>query len=382
MNASRLSQVVRRAGRFLLPALAVVALARGGDWEIGPVDGSIGSSFSSLRFDRYGNAHVAYVAEEPGILQYSFWDHRLNKWFTTTVDRAAGFCSLALDSRQHPHISYNYAGKLKHAFWDGSVWQRQSIPLPSKEVTYFTSIALDANDNPSITFYEIIDASNEQVIRLRIVTWNQGVWELKTIDPDRGSGKFNSLAIDSLGRPHVAYCNVRHENSSLRYAHWDGKSWNNEILEGAGLPGTYRQAALLLLDKHDTPHIAYSDALNQIVKYAAKVNGKWQIEVVEPIGRIAFPDRNGIDLDERGNPYISYYDGQTGILKVAYRNGGRWISEIVDRDFAGYTSSLQINAGIIWITYSGGPGGGLRFARRHLPVTALENEPGNGARSK
>ena len=105
-----------------------------------------------------------------------------------------------------------------------------------------------------------------------------------TVDQTYGSGKFNSIAFDSAGRPHVAYGAVIYENASLRFADWDGTSWNDEILEGAGVPGTYRQAVMLVLDKQDVPHIAYSDVLNQIVKYRySKVNGKWQIEAVDSI---------------------------------------------------------------------------------------------------
>ena len=63
--------------------------------------------------------------------------------------------------------------------------------------------------------------------------------------------------------------------ASLRYAHWDGTSWNDEILEGAGDPGTSRQAVMLILDKHDIPHIAYSDVVNGIVK--VRNPGQWKM---------------------------------------------------------------------------------------------------------
>ena len=80
-------------------------------------------------------------------------------------------------------------------------------------------------------------------------------------------------------------------------------------------------------------------------------------------------------MDEQGTPYISYYDGRNGVLKVAYRKDRKWVSEVVDQGFAGFTSSLQIYDGTIWLTYSGGPSGGLRFARRRLTTSALETHP-------
>jgi hypothetical protein len=348
----------------LLPTIAADRPA--GTWEVGAVTGALGGSYSALQIDKFGNAHVAYIAEAVGQLQYSFWDRNLRRWFTMTVDRGSGFCSLALDSKQRPHISYPLFGKLKHAYWNGTAWQIQTIPVPSKDVSFYTSIALDAEDKPTISFYEVMAASDEQTIRLRTVTWNGSAWELTTVDQQKGSGKFNSVAVDSAGRPRVAYANVQYETCSLRYAEWNGSRWVNEILEGAGIPGTYRQAVTMILDRNDNPHLSYFDVFDGIAKYAARVNGKWQIQAVEPVGAVAYPDRNGMALDDEGAPYISYYDGKSGVLKLAHQKGQRWFSEVVDSGYSGFTSSLQIQGGEIWLTYSGGANEPLRFARRRL----------------
>jgi hypothetical protein len=362
----RHSRSIGNAIRVLLTALAAMAAAKAGGWEIGIVEGSTGGEFSSLRFDKYGNGHVSYVGGPKSSLQYSFWDHNLKKWFTTPLDFADGFCSLVLDSKQYPHISYPVNGKLKYAYWDGSSWQTQSIALPTKLLAFYTSISLDLNDKPSITYYEVDGPSGEQVAHLRVVTRRENVWELVTADQTYGAGKFNSIAHDSLGRPHIAYAAVIYEHSSLRYAHWDGTNWNNEILEGAGVPGTYRQAVMLILDKHDIPHIAYSDLNHSIVRYATKVAGKWQMETVDSVGKVGYPDRNGIALDEDGTPYISYYDAKAGVLKLAHRKDQKWLVEVVDSGYAGFTSSLQIHEGMIWLTYSPGNGAGLKYARRRI----------------
>jgi hypothetical protein len=379
---SRHSRSVRNASRILLTAFAAIGIAKAGTWEIGMVDGSTGGKYSSLRFDKYGNGHVSYADESNSLLQYSFWDHNLKKWFTTTLDYAAGFCSLALDSKQYPHISYNVNSKLKYAHWDGSTWQKLTIPVPTKDLQYYTSISLDPNDRPSISYYEIDGPTGEQTARLRVVTWNGSVWELASADQTYGSGKFNSLAFDSAGRLHIAYGAVIYENASLRYARRDDTSWTNQILEGAGVPGTYRQAVMLILDKHDIPHIAYSDVNNGLVKYATRVDGKWQIQAVDSIGKVGYPDRNGIALDEHGTPYISYYDAKIGVLKVAHGQGQKWVAEEVDGGFAGFTSSLQIHDGTIWLTYAAGGAGGLKFARRRLEPPDSEATPQTRAASK
>jgi hypothetical protein len=357
---------------MLMHVLPAIASEQTVTWETGTVDGSIGGLNSSLRIDKYGNAHVAYAGGDAEV-QYSFWDHQLKRWFTTTLGRSTGFCSLVLDSKDHPHISYPDYGfpKLIHAWWDGAAWQKQVIEVPSKYIAYDTAITLDANDNPSITFYDYIGPSEDDFRRLRILTLHNGVWELKTVDRDPGSGKFNALASDSMGHPLVAYANVDPERASLRYATIgpNGK-WQPEVLETA-YSGSW-QAVIIVVDGRDIPHIAYSDLINKVVRYATKVNGKWDIRSVDSVGKFAFPDRDGITLDEQGKPYISYYDEGKGLVKVAHQTERGWISEVVDGGLAGLNSSIQIRDGTIWLTYSAGPHGGLKFARRRLDPTGSQ----------
>jgi hypothetical protein len=344
---------------------------------LGSVEGAIGGKYSSLRFDTFGNAHVAYFDPSSGTINYSFWDHSLNKWFSTNLDRGSGFCSLALDSKQRPHISYpEGSNKLKHTFWDGSAWQKQVIDIRATVINYYTSIALDADDNPSISFYEELGVGGHRG-RLRVVTWDGKYWAVRTADGDLGAGKFNSLALDSKGNPEIAYGDVEYQNASLRFARWNGHTWDIEILEGAGQPGTNMWSVFLLVDKNDIPQIVYSDVRNGLIKYATKRNGKWLLTPVAS-ATIAYPDRNGIALDGQGRPYISYFDSRTGALSVAKLDGEKWVSTVVDQDFVGSTSSLQINDGWIWVTYSNEDGSQLKVARSKIePSNSLNGMPQN-----
>jgi hypothetical protein len=357
--------------RTILALLATVLSASatsGVQWQIGVVDSGIGGEYSSLRLDKWGNAHVAYVDSNDANLKYAFWDHQLNKWFTTTLDRTRGFCSLALDSEQRPHISYLDYGdaRVKYARWTGATWEKQSIPVRAKNISFYTSIALTLDDRPSITYYEYEGPDGEQELHLRNVTLSAGQWELRTVDSTPGSGKFNSIATDSRGYQQIAYGNVKYEDASLRYANWNGRSWSVEILEGAGQPGTSMWSVSLCVDKADRPHIAYTDVRNRLIKHAVKTNGKWNLEVVDSIRKEGYPDRNGIALDDAGNLYISYFDAGAGLLKLAHKEGRQWVTETVDRGFAGFTNSLQICQGAIWLTYSDQSRKDLKFARRML----------------
>lgn len=360
--------------RILLVGLQIMAIStlataslHATEWHRETVDGSIGGRFSSLRVDKYGNAHVCSFSSDQNMLSYAFWDSAIHKWFTTYLDRSSGFCSLILDSHEHPHISsLEYGtGKLKYLYWDGTSWNKEALQIQARIIAYNTSITLDSKDNPIISFYEEVGAGLDK-IRLRVVARNNRLWELRTVDADEGSGKFNSIGIDSAGNPEIAYGNVEYKNASLRFARWNGHAWDIEILEGAGRPGTSMWSVGLLVDKADLPHIAYTDVANRLVKYAVKKNGRWDVQVVDSLAKVGYPDRNGIATDSQGNIYISYYDAGAGVLKLAHMKDHKWASEVVDQNFNGFTSCLRIYGDTIWITYSDDTGEELRIARRSL----------------
>src|SRR5260370_1377249 len=115
-------QAARICGAAVLSSMfAYSATDTPGEWHREVIDPS-GGMYSSLRVDNAGNAQIAYAATDESLLKYGFWDHKLQKWFTTVLDKSRGFCSLALDSKQRAHISYlAYGdGQIKYARWDGS----------------------------------------------------------------------------------------------------------------------------------------------------------------------------------------------------------------------------------------------------------------------
>ena len=348
---------------------------RAAEWQIDTVDQSGSGQYASMQVDAQGNVHVAYVPDVPGHpLKYAFRD-TLGKWFNMTITNVASFCTLVLDSKQYPHVSWADHGtglgaRLRHAQWDGTAWQMAPIDIqPGAVVAYYTGLALDSKDKPFLSYYDYADATNTFRLRLRSVAWVDDHWEGRTVDAQGGSGKFNSIAVDSAGRPQIAYANVKAETSGLRYATWDGSAWKTEIIEGQGVSLPV-YAVSLVMDKKDVPHITYSLVQTGTVKYATKVAGKWVTEAVDRIREAAYPDRNGIALDRDGTPYISYFDGRLGTLKVAHKEGSRWVAELLDQNFTGFTSSVAIHDDTLWVAYSDGPGKALKVAHRAIPRTA------------
>lgn len=351
-------------------AAAVLPAAEG--WQIDTVDSGFVGRYASMKADREGNLHLAYVLDDDRYsLKYAFWDHNLSRWFTMLVDQHASFCSLTLDSKQRPHIAYADHGtmpgaRLHYAYWDGETWKKQAIDIGMEIIGYYTSIVLDAADRPIISFYDYMGPGQVNVFHLRTVFWRQGrFWEVMTVDSDPGAGKFNSITLDRNGNPQIAYSVVLWEHASLRYARWNGKAWERQIIEGATEPVPVYSVAEAT-DKYGNPSIAYMDVQNRIAKYAILNGSTWQTESIDSLARVGYPDRNGIVIDEDGQPYVTYADSGTGLLKLAHKQRGRWIIEVLDQNVTAATSSIEISSGNIWVSYADEGNQALKCAHKAI----------------
>jgi len=366
------------SARGLAISLTVVLLgtASAANWTREFVDQSGTGKFSSMKIDRAGNAHLVYVVDDqPQTLKYAFWDHVLKRWFTMKVASGASFPSLALDSKQHPAISWADAGtilgcKLHYTHWDGTSWKNETVPLAAETVAFYTSLALDRNDAPSMSFYEYNGPRGSGFrVRMRVATWTGKEWEVSTVDGQNQSGKFNSLAIDSKGHLHLAYANVNAGTAGTRYGFWDGESWHVEEVDGLG-HHTFQYVGygvFIVLDKDGDPHISYLNYSNPGgVKYAFRKGGQWKVQTVDQIARVGYPDRTALALDDQRRPIVAYYDASQGTVKVAHLDGSAWLTETVDGGGCGYTPSLQIHGDTVWLSYADEANRGIKVARAPL----------------
>ena len=108
----------------------------------------------------FSNSHAAEAEWEISIV-----DSAIVSWMYT---------SLALDSNNNPHISYIGPG-IKYAYWDGN-WHTERVDGGEG----CASIALDSNDNPHISYYD-----NRGY--LKYAHWD-GTWHTKTVDNSLDEG--------------------------------------------------------------------------------------------------------------------------------------------------------------------------------------------------
>ena len=288
------------------------AVGKGSSWDIKTVDseGLAGGYTSSLAIDGSGVAHISYT--DCGV-KYATWDG--SSWEIQTVDRAGTFSSLELDRSGYPHISYYDIanGDLKYAVWNGSSWDIEIVDSEGR-VGFDCSLALDRNDHPHIS-YGAFDRSlgesvtiprDESNTGLKYATWDGSTWNTHTVDSALTMVHGISLAVDGNGYAHIAYW----DSDSLRYAAWNGYSWDIQTVDS-----TERNVGAhssLTLDSSGHAHISY---WGKRLKYAAWDGSSWDIQVVDNARQMSWftfpaqdmvPINTSLALDRSGFAHISY----------------------------------------------------------------------------
>ena len=284
------------------------------------------------------------------------------EWDIQTVDLVGNtgrYTSIAIDSNGNPHISYyDYISKnLKYTKWDGSQWVNADgtggceIIDSIGDVGKHTSIYLDKNDYSHISYFDVTNGD------LKYAKWTGSSWQKEKVDYSGKVGTYNSIVLDNNDYPHISYHDDTH--SDLKYAYWDGVSWSTGIVDKKGATGSESSIAL---DSNGFPHISYYEDDLWNLKYAKWTGSTWSIKTVDNNKNVG--KYTSIVLDRNDIPYISYYDEWNSDLK--FTRGSGWTGiETVDSegDVGRYTSiALDLNDNP-YISYYDGTNGDLKFTR-------------------
>jgi hypothetical protein len=195
---------------------------------------------------------------------------------------------------------------------DAGAWNVQII---DPDQVHSTSIALDSQNRPHISYHDYASGA------LKYARFNGSTWDVEIVDSVGNYGGGTSIALDSSGYAHISYYDE--PNVRLKYAYWTGSAWHIEAVSGAGTNG---RDSSLALDSNGYPHICWSGGGAYHLMYARWTGSAWVTTDIDPDAR-----HKSLALDSNNRPHISYYVALPhNYLKYATYNGTSWNTEVVD----------------------------------------------------
>jgi len=258
-------------------------------------------------------------------------------WTITTVDSTGSvgqYTSIDLDVNDNPHISYlnQDSGYIMYAKWNGTSWLREFVSDARGQyvTTGRTSIALDGNGNPHISYHHAD-------VAYYVSNFTGGLWGSPTMVPfTEAAWAFlghNSIAVNkSNGTIHVALFLWNSQLGSV-LGYWTPGLQNAQVADGyTSQTGKNNSIAL---DPSGVPHISYESSdggTHKFLKYATISGQAWSSTIVDTIETTeGFANLTSIAVDGQGHPHIAYYSHRDGAYKYAKWNGASWELRTVDQ---------------------------------------------------
>jgi methionine-rich copper-binding protein CopC len=377
---------IRNENDYLV-GITINGSAQNPAWHTETVDspGDVGIT-TSMALDNANNPHILYYDRYVNTWKYASRENGI--WHKETFDNASGYDdarktspnSLVLDSQGNPHIIYPSPDGLKYAYKENNIWH---IEIVDSNNGTFSSIALDTEGNPHISYRGSADGNLYYRFKSDwgwsnpIAVDSAGNWCPTSIQVDKqdnahiaymkngvglvyasqgvSSGSFYhetaysggnvmttgqwralSLALDSQGKPLIAYLAMNSSGCYFEYVYKDSTWHAEELNKPLARDGCWMYYFSIAVDSQGKPHICYSCGIGDSgnfgetsLRYLTQnANGDWNTPIIidtYPTQMSSSSPYNGdvgrfcsMALDSKGNPYISYYDGINKNLMYTY----------------------------------------------------------------
>lgn len=292
---------------YLDQSLGVVKLATstGVGWSVEIVDGpGLFDGDTSLAIDVNGTLHLSYFDVISGRVRYGLRSASGGSWNLSDVDRGLGegYNQIAIDRFGVAHLVYSLdTGALRYAHRSGASWIVEAVD-PRVVLARYESIAVDRDGRPHIAYYGVGN--------LRYAWKSATGWTVEVVDSRNYVGWFSRLRLDSVGSPHIGYYDS--SNGTLNYATRAGVGWSRSVVDASGDAGWDISVAV---GRDDVPRMTYYARIPADLRYAVLVNDSWQVQTADDAGVVGW--ESSLALDPASAPHVTYYDWSHGSLKHA-----------------------------------------------------------------
>lgn len=242
-----------------------------------------------LEYDSADTCHVAFGGSI-GLTVYGVKPVS-GEWDLTFIQRLSLWTSMCLNQQEYPYICVFSNDGLWFMEWSGILWVEYQVD-PGSDCGDYNSMALGANDDVHISYCDLSEvkyAHRDQY----------GTWSVSTLENASGTPMGTSIAVDGQGHPHVSY-NV---SGDLRYAVWNGSSWEIETVWAVDT-GAWQYGTSLALDTWDCPHIAHAAPDGSSLLYSVNHGSGWETESIT-----LFTNDPDLVLDSSNAPHIAVHTG-------------------------------------------------------------------------
>ena len=274
--------------------------------------------------DDNDHIHLAYTTYTSWVETLVYMNYDGTTWTDNTVSSSAHFgpIGIAVDSNNHPHISYALNGAdqcgngLRIASYTGTGWSHSNVDSGSNRGCE-SAIVIDESDNIYIAYQD------RSASKLKIATDKSGSWDTYLVDTGASSsqlypGYMTSMAMDGEGQFHIAHFDDKEDD--LRYSTGTPNTgWATEIVEASGHTGRDPSIAV---DAANQPHIVYHTWTGQNLKYATidPSTSNWNVNTIATNADVG--EGNSIVIDKNGRMHVAFNDDTADNLKYTTKLTG------------------------------------------------------------
>ena len=274
--------------------------------------------WNAVAVDSNGHIHVVQIKDESYQIRHSVNDG--TGWISNGINTCgATYCwdiHMVIDDNDHIHLAYttytSWDETLVYMNYDGTTWTDTVV----SNSAHFgpIGIAVDSNNHPHISY--ALDGSDQCGVGLRISSYDGSSWRYTNVDQGANRGCESAIVIDESDHMYIAYQD--RSSSKLKIATDKSGSWDSYLVDtGTSLSNLYPgYMTSMVMDQQGQFHIAHFDEKEDDLRYSTGApNSQWTTTIVDATGHTGRDP--SIAVDAADQPHIVYHTWSGQNLKYA-----------------------------------------------------------------